>query len=297
MQPEMYGKQKSLGIVVTGASKGLGYALAREFLVQGDRVVICARDRDGVEQAVASLRNEVRGAEVYGIAFDVRTDEDLPFFRSFVFSRLGQVDRWINNAGTAGRRKGPLWEIDPDDMMETTTTNLFGSMLMSRTAVEIMSWQPCEDLPRYHIFNMGFSDFGARFSRSNIPHKASKLGVAALSRFLEKELAENGLKCIGVHELSPGLVKTGLLLRDTTEETAAFLELAADDPEEVAPVLVQKIRTVHGTGSRIRYRSIPSMGAHIIARLLSRKAGAGKEWLRRSLKELMKGKRKGAGTA
>ncbi|ASQ91666.1 short-chain dehydrogenase [Prosthecochloris sp. GSB1] len=286
---------KSLGIVVTGGSKGLGYALAREFLEHGDRVVICARDRDGVEQAVASLRADVRSAEVYGIAFDVRTKDDLAHFKSFVFSRLGQVDRWINNAGTAGRRKAPLWEIDPDDMMETTATNLFGSMLLSKTAVEIMSRQPCEELPRYHIFNMGFSDFGARFSRSNIPHKASKLGVAALSRFLEKELSENGQKSIGVHELSPGLVKTGLLMRDTREETAAFLDLAADDPKKVAAVLAQKIRAAHGTASRIRYRSVPSMVAHMLARLVWRKASKIKERLLPSLMELMKGKGRSTG--
>ncbi len=264
--------QQSLGIVITGGSKGLGYVLAREFLSQGDRVVICARDQERLEKALESLKTGVRGAEVYGICRDVRNTDDFGLFKSFIVTRLGQIDRWINNAGTAGFRKAPLWEIDPSDMLETCTTNLYGSMLMSRLAVDIMSHQPSEDVPLYHIFNMGFSSAGAQLSQSGVPHKASKLGVAAVTRFLARELREQGMKGIGVHELSPGLVKTDLLLRDTSEQTREFLDVVAEEPEKVAEKLVRKIRAAHGTKSQIRYRSLPGMGLHILTRLTMNKA-------------------------
>ena len=244
----------------------MGRAFAREFLMQGDRVIICARDQERLDQTIESLKMEIKGAEVYGVCRDISNTDGLGLFRSFVVTRLGQVDRWINNAGTAGLRKAPLWELDPSDMQETCTTNLFGSMLMSRLAVDIMSQQPSEDVPLYHIFNMGFSSTGARFSRSNVPHKASKLGVAAVTRFLKQELQEHDLKGIGVHELSPGLVKTDLLLRDTSEETKEFLDLIADSPEKVAEKLVPKIRSAHGAGEQIRYRSIAGTALHILMR-------------------------------
>ena len=244
----------------------MGRAFAREFLMQGDRVIICARDQERLDKTIESLKMEIKGAEVYGICRDVSNTDGLSLFRSFIVTRLGQVDRWINNAGTAGLRKAPLWELDPSDMQETCTTNLFGSMLMSKLAVDIMSQQPSEDVPLYHIFNMGFSSTGARFSRSNVPHKASKLGVAAVTRFLKQELQEHDLKGIGVHELSPGLVKTDLLLRDTSEETKEFLDLIADSPEKVAEKLVPKIRSAHGAGGQIRYRSITRTALHILMR-------------------------------
>ncbi|MCW8795490.1 MAG: SDR family oxidoreductase [Chlorobium sp.] len=260
-----------LGVVITGGTGGLGYALAREFLLMGDRVLITGRDQTRLEQAIETLKVEAKSCEVYGICRDVCNADDLALFRSFIVSRLGQVDRWINNAGTAGMRKAPLWELDAPDILETCNTNLFGSLLMSRTAIEIMSDQPAEDEPVYHVFNLGFSSTGANFSRSNIPHKASKLGVAAVSRFLEKELREQGFKGIGVHELSPGLVKTDLLFRDTSEETKEFLDCIAETPEKVAEKLVVKLRSVQSRKSPIRYRSIPGMTITMLGKLAVQK--------------------------
>ena len=277
--------QHSLGIVITGGSKGLGYSLAREFLLRGDRVIISGRKQEQLDQAVESLKTEIKGCEIYGVCRDVSNKAELARFRSFIITRLGQVDRWINNAGTAGMRKAPLWELDASDIMETCTTNLFGSILMSRLAVDIMSHQPSENVPLYHIFNMGFSSTGAKFSRSNVPHKASKLGVAAMSRFLAREVHKQGLKGIGIHELSPGLVKTDLLLRDTSAETQEFLDCIAETPEKVAQTLVMKIRSAHGRQSRIRYRSIPGMALHILIKLSMKKAKHFQENIRFGLKE------------
>ena len=266
--------QEALGIVVTGGSRGLGYALAREFLLKGDRVIISGRNPEHLEHAVESLKAEIPGCEIYGVCMDVGNPEELDLFTSFIITRLGQVDRWINNAGTSGLRKAPLWQLEASDILETCTTNLAGSMLMSKIATEIMRNQPSEDIPLYHIFNMGFSAPGAKFSRSNIPHKASKLGVAAVSHFLCQELHEQGIRGIGIHELSPGLVKTDLLLRDTSPETKEFLDLIAESPEKVARKLVSKIREANGRKSHIRYRSIAGMGLHALMQLTLKKVGS-----------------------
>ncbi len=250
---------ESLGIVITGGSRGLGYALAATFLEAGDRVVICARSQEGVERAVASLQQRVPEGRVSGMVCDVTSPDDARRFGSFVVSSHGRVDRWLNNAGTSGYRKRPLWELDDRDMLETCTTNLYGSMLMSKTALEIMRLQPEKKSPAYHIFNFGFTTFGARFSRSPVPHKASKTGVAAMTRHLCRELEKAGISGIGVHEVSPGLVLTDLLLRDTDEATRAFLELTAATPETVAAKLVPKIRGIEGSNSLVRPQSLPSM--------------------------------------
>ena len=249
----------SLGIVITGGSKGLGYALAFRFLAAGDRVVICGRNEQRLEEALAALRQAFPEGEVHGVGCDAGDPGAGKVLADFAVERLGKVDRWINNAGTAGLMKRPLWELDSNDIFETCTTNLSGTMLMCAEAVNIMKRQPSSGKPCYHIFNMGFSTIGAAFSRSAVHHKASKRGVAEVTRFLSRELKDACLNSIGIHELSPGLVLTDLLLQDATEEAVKALKLIAKTPDKVASILVPKIRAVTSRNSRLRYESLPKM--------------------------------------
>ena len=249
-------RERSLGVVITGGSKGLGYALAAGFLAAGDRVVLCGRNRQGVEDALHTLRLAVPGGEVYGIVCDVGERSAGTLLSDFAVSRLGRVDRWINNAGTAGLLKRPLWELDGEDIRETCSTNLAGTIVMCAEAVRVMQRQPSSKKPCYHIFNMGFSSVGAALSRSAVPHKASKRGVAEVTHFLSGELKASGVTSIGVHELSPALVLTELLLRDATESASRFLRVIAEKPEKVAAVLVPKIRAIEGRKSRLRYEPL-----------------------------------------
>ena len=249
-------RERSLGVVITGGSKGLGYALASGFLAAGDRVVLCGRNPGRLEDALHSLRQAVPGGEVHGIVCDVGEPSAGTLLADFAVSRLGRVDRWINNAGTAGLLKRPLWELEGEDIRETCSTNLAGTIVMCAAAVRVMQRQPSTKKPCYHIFNMGFSSVGAALSRSAVPHKASKRGVAEVTHFLSGELKAAGVTSIGVHELSPALVLTELLLRDATESASRFLRVIAEKPEKVAAVLVPKIRAIEGRNSRLRYEPL-----------------------------------------
>ncbi|MEI6847587.1 MAG: SDR family oxidoreductase [Chlorobiaceae bacterium] len=246
----------SLGIVITGGSAGLGYALAEKFLASGDRVVICGRNLERLEKALIALRKAVPHAAVYGIRCDVGNPSEVKALAVFAKSRLGLVDRWINNAGTAGRLKRSLWELHSDDIIETCTTNLSGSIVLCAEAIKLMVPQPPFKEPIYHIFNMGFSALGVNLSRSAVPHKASKRGVAEVTYFLSKELKAAGKTSIGVHELSPGLVLTSLLLQDVSAETRKFLNVIAEKPEKVAAVLVPKIRRISSCNGSVRYQPL-----------------------------------------
>jgi len=249
----------TLGVVITGGSKGLGYALAAEFLAVGDTVVLCGRDVQRLEDAVHALRRAEPHGKVYGIGCDVGDPAGAQMLAEFAVAKLGRIDRWINNAGTAGMLKRPLWELHADDILATCTTNLSGTAIMCAEAVKVMQRQPASATPRYHIFNMGFSLFGASFSRSAVHHKASKRGVAEVTHFLSKELKAAGITSIGVHELSPGLVLTDLLLQDSSAEVRRFLQIIAEKPEKVAAALVPKIRSVTGRTTRLRYEPLAGM--------------------------------------
>jgi chlorophyll(ide) b reductase len=246
----------SLGIVITGGSGGLGYALAEQFLLHGDRVVICGRNVTRLNNALSRLKQTIPNGEVYGIRCDVGNPADARAFAEFAKERLGLVDRWINNAGTAGQLKRPLWELASEDMLETCTTNLSGSILLSAEAARLMNRQPNSREAIYHIFNMGFSSVGAALSRTSVPHRASKRGVAELTRFLSEELKVSGKTSIGVHELSPGLVLTKLLLQDATLAAQKIFKVIAEHPEKVAAVLVPKIRLIKGCKGSVRYQPL-----------------------------------------
>jgi NAD(P)-dependent dehydrogenase (short-subunit alcohol dehydrogenase family) len=255
-----------LGVVVTGGTAGLGLAMARFFLLAGDRVVICGRDHARLGRALGQLRSDVPGGEVYGMACDVSAPGEARAFVSYAVSKLGLIDRWINGAGTAGHLKRPLWELAPDDIDETCRTNLCGTMMLCAEVVRAMLHQPLEGTePSFHIFNMGFSAAGLRSSPTAVPHRASKRAVALTTGFLDAELKKARVRAIGVHELSPGLVLTDLLLKDAGIRERRLFNAIAETPETVAAALVPRVRAVSGSGRRLRYQPVILMVARLIA--------------------------------
>ncbi len=270
MRPGDDGVTRPLGVAVTGGSAGLGLAMARMFLLAGDRVVICGRDRNRLEAALEELRSDAPGGELHGMACDVSAPGEAQAFVAYAVSKLGIIDRWINNAGTAGSLKRPLWELAPDDIDETCRTNLCGTLLLCAEVVRVMLRQPFEGTePSFHIFNMGFSAAGMRSSPTAASHRASKRAVALATGFLDAELKKAGVRAIGVHELSPGLVLTDLLLKDAGIRELRLFNAVAETPETVAAALAPKIRAVSGSGGLLRYQPVILM----VARMLASKFG------------------------
>ena len=257
---------RRLGVVITGGTGGLGRAMAREFLRAGDKVVICGRDVARLESALRALRADVPDGEVYAMACDVSDPGQASTFTAFAASKIGIIDRWINNAGSAGNRRRPLWELDPSDIDETCRTNLSGSMILCAEALKVMREQPAgNSVPSYHIFNMGFSLAGVRSSPTSVPHRASKRAVALTSALIRNELKVAQIHSIGIHELSPGLVMTGLLLRDASARQRRFFNAVAETPETVATVLVPLIRRIRGYGGTLRYMPVIMMLLKLLA--------------------------------
>lgn len=255
-----------LGVVVTGGTAGLGLAMARAFLRAGDRVAICGRDPERLETALGQLHRDVPGGEVYGMACDVSVPAEAAAFVAFAAARLGMIHRWINNAGTAGQLKRPLWELALEDIGETCRTNLSATLMLCAEVVRTLLAQPWEGgQPAFHLFNMGFSAAGVRSSPTAVSHRASKRAVALATGFLDAELKKAGIGAIGVHELSPGLVLTDLLLRDAGIRQRRLFNAVAERPQTVAAALVPKIRAVRGSGTLLRYQPVLLMVAKMIA--------------------------------
>lgn len=247
--PDTAGASQRLGVVITGGSKGLGYAMAREFLSHGDRVVICGRNEKRLASAIASLLRDFNPDSVHGTRCDVSVASDVAALAAFAKERMPLVDRWINNAGQVTRKR-LLSDLDADEITAVVGANVLGSLLGCAEAIRLMRNQPGGP---YHIINLGFSKWGASFSKSACTHKATKRALTQLTESLAEELRESGVTNVGVHNLSPGMVLTDLLLEDANPIARRFFNTLAEEPETVAAELVPRIRAVQGTGGSIDY--------------------------------------------
>lgn len=273
-------------VVITGGSKGVGRALAAEFLKAGDNVVICARDGDAVSSAVDELRSfagEQRrpggGAPpaVHGIGANVARHADVAALADFARDQLGSVDLWINNAGTNAYRVGPLASQDPEDIVRVVETNVLGVMLCCKEAFRVMKDQPSGG----HVFLMDGAGADGGATPRFAAYGATKRGLAQLSKSLQAELRSEGLKKIGVHNLSPGMVTTELLMAGTNTPIAKFfVNCLAEEPQTVAEYLVPRIRQVPeqsrsllgdgvGSSSYIRYLTQTKAYSQILARIVA----------------------------
>src|SRR5277367_6511186 len=114
--------------LVTGASRGIGFSIARRLAQMGARVSICARDAKKLEDAANRLRSE--GADVFSSAADVASAKDVAAFVAKTEKSLGSIEILVNNAGTG--YFGPMQDADEKNWDDVLDTNLKSVFLLSR---------------------------------------------------------------------------------------------------------------------------------------------------------------------
>ncbi|MQM09607.1 hypothetical protein Taro_042487, partial [Colocasia esculenta] len=253
-------------VLITGSTKGIGYAFAKEFLKAGDNVIICSRSdtkndeyyaaeifthisrqqyaAERVELAVQNLRKEF-GMQ-HGTVCDVREAKDVKALVAFVRDTVKYVDIWINNAGSNAYSYKPLAETSDEDLMEVVTTNTLGLMICCREAINMMLNQPRGG----HIFNMDGAGSDGRPTPRFAAYGATKRSVVHLTKSLQAELQMQEVNNVVVHNLSPGMVTTDLLMSGAnTKQAKFFINILAEPPEVVAEFLVRCIRVIPSKGS------------------------------------------------
>lgn len=183
-------------VLIVGGSRGLGLVMAREFVAEGARVALCARDSGELERAKAEL--ESLGGTVFTTTCDARLKSDIERTVSEVRTNLGPVDVLVNNAGII--RVGPLELQTQEDFEE---------------AMQLHFWAP------YHAMQAVLPEMKRRGSgrivnissiggKVPVPHLsaycASKFALVGLSSAMRTELVKHG---IYVMTVCPGLMRTG----------------------------------------------------------------------------------------
>ncbi len=210
--------------IVTGASRGLGRAIAEALADAGASVVLTSRELD-VATAAASEIETAPGQRCLGVELDVRVASQVDAAIAKVLSEFGRADILVNNAGITHR--GSATELSETQWDEVLDTNLKGAWLCSRSVRAAMQEQGWG-----RILNIA-SMFSTVALPNRSPYVASKGGMAALTRALALEFAADGIL---VNALAPGPFQTELADDQARAGLLAAIPLARwGQPKELGP--------------------------------------------------------------
>lgn len=199
--------------LVTGASAGIGYAVAKRWIERGGKVALVARTEKTLAEAAKSL-----GDDAVPFALDVNDTPALIALPEKVQKHFGRLDVIVNNAGF--NRRGPIEQFKPEELAQIVTTNLVAPIVLTRAAIPFLER------------GGSIVQIASIAGMVPVPHEASysasKAGLRAFSRALSFELGDKNLH-IGC--VCPGPVDTGFLgdLEEVPDIVLSQPMVSADD--------------------------------------------------------------------
>lgn len=212
-------------VFVTGASRGIGRAIALVFARVGARVALVSRTAEQLQE-VADEVNEL-GGKALVLPTDVAVASEVDHAVERVVVKWGRLDVLINNAGLIDF--GPLDQIEPAAWDRVIGANLTGAYLCSRAVAAVMERQ--QDGRIVNITSVSAQTGGVS---GGVHYTASKGGLAAMTKTLARDLAPHG---ITVNAISPGQIDADpkLLSPEQRQKVTAMIPLGRlGEPEEIA---------------------------------------------------------------
>jgi NAD(P)-dependent dehydrogenase (short-subunit alcohol dehydrogenase family) len=234
----MKAELKDKVVVITGSTRGFGYAIAEAMLQAGANVVISGRSEEAIQKAVASLEAD---GKITGHVCDVREEKQVYELARFAMQTFGRIDIWINNAGYS-TAAGLMLETNPRQAIDMFLTNDMGSVYGSQAALHFMT--PRHEGTLVNIYGNG------SFLRPASPtglYGTTKAWLTSFTRSLAQEIKGSGVRLIG---FSPGMMLTDMLKNPTvigehgkaTMSRYSFvLRMLATDPQKAAQKLVETV--------------------------------------------------------
>ena len=184
--------------VVTGGTRGIGFAIAKKFLDNGANVAICGSRQDSVDKALAKL-TEYEG-RVMGIWPNLCDPQEVAEAFAYVKARFGSLDILANNAGVSSRTS--LYEYTVEEFTKIMDVNVKAVFVCSQAAARIMKEQGGGAI-------ISTSSMVGEYGQpSGCGYPASKFAVNGLTRSLARELAKDQIR---VNAVAPGVTRTDML--------------------------------------------------------------------------------------
>jgi 3-oxoacyl-[acyl-carrier protein] reductase len=201
--------------LVTGGSRGIGKAIARQLAALGAAVSVCGRDKEKLILATREL--EAAGAKVFSQRADVTKEPEIRSFIEATEKHLGGITILVNNAGTGGGGFGAIQEKSEEEWDQVMNTNLKSVFLVSRAVIPGMIHRRGGD-----IINISSLAGKNTFAGGGI-YCASKWGLQGLSGCMAEDLRAHGIR---VSVICPGSVATEFRGRGPKDPSKV---LTADD--------------------------------------------------------------------
>ena len=208
---------KNKKVIITGAARGIGYAIAQEFLKAGAQIALCSTTQEGAQKAKETLLKEFPQSKIYAQKADVSKEAEVQNFVENVTREFGTVDILVNNAGIT--RDTLAIRMSEQDWDAVLNVNLKGTFLMSKAVFKIMMKAKSGS-----IINMS-SVVGQSGNAAQANYSASKAGIIGLTKALAKEFAPRNVR---VNAVAPGFVQTDMtdkLPEQIKEQALALIPL------------------------------------------------------------------------
>ena len=209
--------------IITGASRGIGRAVALALAAEGAKVVVnYASSSDAAQQVVTAITDA--GGSAMALQADVSKLEQVEALFNETLEKFGRVDVLVNNAGIT--RDTLLLRMKPEDWQAVIDLNLTGVFLCTRAVSKLMLKQRSG-----RIINIA-SVSGQMGNPGQANYSAAKAGVIGFTKTVAKELASRG---ITVNAVAPGFIATDMTSELKSDEILKYIPLGRyGEPEEVA---------------------------------------------------------------
>ncbi|MBQ7649607.1 MAG: 3-oxoacyl-ACP reductase FabG [Victivallales bacterium] len=216
------GNLNGMAALVTGGSRGIGFAIARRLVAEGARVAIISTNQPGADAAAEKL-----GAGTRGYACDIAKFEDVQTLVTTILDDFGKIDILVNNAGIT--RDGLILRMSEGDWDKVLDTNLKGAFNTCKAVV-----RPMMKARFGRIVNIS-SVVGLCGNPGQVNYAAAKAGLIGFTKSLAREIASRN---ITVNAVAPGLVETDMSAALPQEARDALLNgvplARAGQPDDIA---------------------------------------------------------------
>ena len=218
--------------IITGASRGIGFAIAEAYVREGARIALCGSRLSSAEKAVSILRERYPDADMLPIGVNVNDTEEIKAMVSAVVSKWGRIDVLVNNAGITSTKS--ILEMTDEDFTSVIDINLVGPFKIIREVAKVM-----RDNGGGSIINTS-SMVGSYGGKMQTAYSSSKFGINGLTKSCAKELGQYNIR---VNAVAPGAVATDMAKEFTSDKMRQFLAMMTPlgrmaEPDELAGAYV-----------------------------------------------------------
>lgn len=230
-------------IIITGASRGIGRAIAKRLAKSGNKIIANYNNsKEKAEELQKELQQE--NIEIDIIKADVSKREECKKLVEYAINKYGKIDVLINNAGISVW--GPFTDLTDDEWQKILQTNLYAAIAMTQETIKYMIKEQngC-------IINIS-SIWGLVGASCEVAYSITKAGIDGLTKSLAKELGPSNIR---VNSIAPGIIETDMTSDFTEEEKKEIIQQIPlgkiGKPEDIAKAAEWLIEDNYTTGQII----------------------------------------------